>query len=303
MGDESDETGGTASGSRVARRRFLTRGAIAAAVAAGSAAVVTGEPAGAANGSNIMIGSANDANNTGTTTTTLTNSQFRAFNGNGALSLVGEHTSANAVGIEARSADGPQLRLAPNTVNPAPQVGDPPDTHSYTEGSLLADSTNGLLWYTWADGTGAAAGNYPLNGFGGFVPLNAPVRQYDSRAGEPPTSGVPPQNLVKGQLNGNGSIGGERTIWVANTGPVSIVSVLLNVTVVNTTGQGFLAVRGADVAWNPAKPFSNMNWFTGGQIAANGVVSTVDANGFVIVRVGGGTTDFLVDLVGAWVYP
>jgi hypothetical protein len=46
-----------------------------------------------------------------------------------------------------------------------------------------------------------------------------------------------------------------------------------------------------------------MNWFTSGQICANGVVSGVDGGGNVIVRVGGGVTDFIVDLVGAWIYP
>jgi hypothetical protein len=285
----------------VARRRFLTRGAIAAAVAASGAAVLSSEPAGAANGGNIVIGSGGDANNTGTTTTTLSGSQFHATNGNGAISLVGEHSSANAVGVEARSTDGPQLRLPPNGVNPADSL----DAHMYDEGSLIADSTNQLLWYTWAGGTGPNAGNFPLNGFGGFVALTAPSRQYDSRPGQPPLSGVPATNLVKGQLNGVPF--GERTIWVANTSTVAIVAVLLNVTVVNTVGQGFLAVRAADVAWDSAHPFSNMNWFQSGQITANVVVSGVDAGGQVIIRVGSppptGSTDVIVDLLGAWVYP
>jgi hypothetical protein len=285
----------------VARRRFLTRGAIAAAVAAGGAAVLTSEPAGAADNSNIMIGSANNANNTGTTTTKLTGSQFWGFNGNGGISIVGESTAANAVGVEARSADGPQLRLPPNSVNPADAL----DGHTYDEGSLLADSTNQLLWYTWEGGTGPSAGNFPLNGFGGFVPLDKPSRQYDSRAGQPQNPNVPPINNVKGALNGVPF--GERTVWVANTSAVAIVAVLLNVTVVNTSGQGFLAVRAADVAWDNNAPFSNMNWFQSGQITANAVVSALDPDGQVKVRVGSpppvGGTDFILDLLGAWVYP
>ena len=285
----------------VARRRFLTRGAIAAAVAAGSAAVLTSEPAGAANGGNIVIGSGGDANNTGTTTTTLSGSQFRALNGNGSIALVGEHTSANAVGVEARSADGPQLRLPPNSVNPADSL----DGHTYDEGSLLADATNQLLWYTWEGGTGPSAGNFPLNGFGGFVALDRPSRQYDSRAGQPQNPNVPPINNVKGQLQGVPA--SERTVWVANTSVVAIVAVLLTVTVANTSGQGFLAVRAADVAWDNANPFSSMNWFQSGQVTANMVVSALDPDGQVKVRVGSpppaGATDFILDLVGAWVYP
>jgi len=285
----------------VARRRFLTRGAIAAAVAAGGAAVLTSEPAGAANGGNIIIGSGGDANNTGTTTTTLSGSQLRALNGNSGIALVGEHTTTNSVGVEARSADGPQLRLPPNGVNPADSL----DGHTYDEGSLLADSTNQLLWYTWEGGTGPSAGNYPLNGFGGFVALDRPSRQYDSRAGQPQNPNVPPINNVKGALNGVPF--GERTIWVANTSAIAIVAVLLNVTVANTSGQGFLAVRGADVAWDSNNPFSNMNWFQSGQVTANVVVSALDSDGQVKVRIGSppptGGTDFIVDLLGAWVYP
>jgi hypothetical protein len=222
----------------VARRRFLTRGAIAAAVAASGAAVLSSEPAGAADGDALKIG---DGTNVGTATTKLTGSQIWVKDGNGGISLIGDSSATDAVGVEARSADGPQLRLPPNGVNPADTL----DTHTYDEGSLLADSTNQLLWYTWAGGTGSSAGNFPLNGFGGFVPLSKPSRQYDSRPGEPPTSGVPGTNLIKGALNGNGSFGGERTIWVANTTSVAIVAVLLNVTVVNTTGQGYVAVRAA----------------------------------------------------------
>src|SRR5262249_37794432 len=149
-----------------------------------------------------------------------------------------------AVGVEARSADGPQLRLPPNSVNPADSL----DTHNYNAGSLVADSTNQLLWYTWAGGTGPAAGNYPLNGFGGFVSLRKPSRVDDSGSGEPPLSGVPATNLVKGQLNGVPFA--ERTIAVVNTSTVAVVAALLNVTVVNTTGQGFLAIRAADVTWD-----------------------------------------------------
>ena len=284
-------------GAPVARRRFLTRGAIAAAVAASGATVLGSEPAGAANGENIVIGT---STNSGTTTTVLQGSQFQALNGNGGISLVGTHTGASAIGVEARSSDGPQLRLEPNAIDPFPESG--VDGHFYPMGSLLAD-VNGNLWYTWAEGTGPEAGKYPLNGFGGFVSFLRPARQYDSRPGEPPTSGYPSQNLVKGALNGNGAAGGERTIWVVNTGSVAVFAVLLNITIVNTTGQGYVAVRAADVAWDPAKPFSNMNWFTNGQICANSVVSGVDGGGFITVRVGGGITDFIVDIVGAWIYP
>ena len=81
----------------VGRRRFLRRGAITAAVAAAGAATVA-SPAGAADNDSILIGSANNAHNTGSTTTTLSGSQFLALNGNGNVSLVGQHDASNATG-------------------------------------------------------------------------------------------------------------------------------------------------------------------------------------------------------------
>src|SRR4051812_41590727 len=93
---------------RFERRRFLRRGAITAAVAAAGAAAIA-SPAAAADNDTIKIGSANDANNTGSTTTRLTGSQFLALNGNGNTSLVGQHDTSNAVGIEGRAEVGTQL--------------------------------------------------------------------------------------------------------------------------------------------------------------------------------------------------
>jgi hypothetical protein len=47
-----------------------------------------------------------------------------------------------------------------------------------------------------------------------------------------------------------------------------------------------------------------MNWYDNGQIVANSIVSAVNSSGQVKVHCGGtGFTDFVVDLVGAWVIP
>jgi hypothetical protein len=80
---------------RVGRRRFLTRGAITAAVAASGATALASEPAAAANGNNLVIG----GDNAGTTTTWLTGSQLWVVDGNQPASVVGEHSTPGAVGV------------------------------------------------------------------------------------------------------------------------------------------------------------------------------------------------------------
>ncbi len=276
-----------------ARRRFLRRGALSAAAAiAGTAAVAA--PAAATDNSSLLIGAANDANNTGSTRTTLSGSQLRATNGNQTgsdampVSLVGEHTSDGAVGVEGRSTNGAQLRLKPNALDLFADT-----THSFAEGSLVADS-NQILWYCWGDGTGQDAGLAPVSIIPAFLPLARPARVYDSRPGEPPSEGLK-QPIV-------GNLGEERLLHLVNA-QLDVLAVLMNVTVVSTTGTGFLALFAGNTPWDPGQPFSSINWFTDNQIAANMVVSAVDpASGTINVHAGGaGSTHFIIDVVGAWV--
>ena len=84
--DGVDEAGDDEGGS--GRRRFLAGGAIAAAAAVAGVAL-TSDPASAANGNAIVIGS---ATNTGTLITTLTGSTFKAVNGStSSTALIGSH--------------------------------------------------------------------------------------------------------------------------------------------------------------------------------------------------------------------
>jgi hypothetical protein len=258
---------------KVNRRRFLRRGAITAAVAASGAAVLTQAPAGADNGQSLVIGQANS----GTANTTL------------------NATGNDVIAFETSSASGAQLRLAPNGIDVLNDT-----THTFTEGSLIADSTNEALWYTYATGTGATAGLYALNGVPVFVTTSAPLRVYDSRPGFPPTTGVPVSNLVKFPISANQ----DRVLSVVGTSGAFVTAVLLTVTVVATNNAGFLAVLQGSGTWGSPTQFSSMNWFESGQIVANSVVSAVNSSGQVKVHCGGtGFTDLVVDLVGAWVIP
>ena len=259
--------------SKVNRRRFLRRGAITAAVAASGAAVLSQAPAGAANGDALLIGQTN----TGTANTTL------------------NATGTDVIALETSSASGAQLRLAPNGIDVLNDT-----THTFTEGSLIADSTNQALWYTYASGNASTAGLYALNGVPVFVTTSAPQRVYDSRPGFSPTAGVPLTNLVKFPISANQ----DRVLSVVGTSGAFVTAVLLTVTVVNTSSAGFLAVLQGSGTWGSPTQFSSMNWYENGQILANSVVSAVNSSGQVKVHCGGtGFTDFVVDLVGAWVIP
>jgi hypothetical protein len=259
--------------SKVNRRRFLRRGAITAAVAASGAAVLSQAPAGAANGDALLIGQTN----TGTANTTL------------------NATGTDVIALETSSASGAQLRLAPNGIDVLNDT-----THTFTEGSLIADSTNQSLWYTYSTGNASTAGLYALNGVPVFVTTSAPQRVYDSRPGFPPTTGVPVSNLVKFPISNNQ----DRVLSVVGTSGAFVTAVLLTVTVVNTSSAGFLAVLQGSGTWGSPTQFSSMNWYENGQILANSVVSAVNSSGQVKVHCGGtGFTDFVVDLVGAWVIP
>jgi len=226
-----------ADGARVERRRFLRRGAITAAVAAAGAAAIA-RPAGAAEGDLIKIGTGGNTQNAGTTTTTLSGSQFVALNGNGNVSLVGQHDTSNAVGIEGRANAGAQLKLTPNSLDLRFSATD--TTHTFAAGSLVTDK-NDILWYALDDGATSQNGLlHPVSLTAAYAPISPPIRLYDSR-------------VSGGPLNGN--IGQERLVQLLLPNS-PVVSAFTNLTVVNTTGSGYLAMFAADEVWNPALPIA-----------------------------------------------
>ncbi len=120
----------------------------------------------------------------------------------------------------------------------------------------------------------------------GLVPV-APTRVYDSRPGNPPL------NVVKGPLaNGTRLV----NLLLGVSLPVKPKGVLVNLTVVNTSPTGFLAMYRAGTAWAGT---SSINWSSAGEIVANTTYTDVDVAGQVEVRVPpSSSTDFFVDLVG-----
>jgi len=298
----------------VSRRRLF--GLLGGAAAAGAGLAVigsAGDPAGAVNPSFIL-----DQTNTGTATTDLTGSVSGdsiltventntdpASNGvfvttthgnaivgqaNGSADGVFGASSTGFAGAFQSSATGistgTQLWLSPGSAVGHPTGGE------HDAGELWLDS-NAVLWLCVAIGTPGTWVN--LSTGSNFVPLAAPIRCYDSRPGDQPT------DVTKGPL----SNGQSRTVDLTHnsTGiPTTAAAVLTNLTIVNTVGEGFLAMFSAGVTW-PGN--SSINWFGANQILANNATSAFQVSGQaanVAVLCGGvGTTDFLVDVLGYFV--
>jgi hypothetical protein len=300
------------------RRKFLRRGAAAAAAAA-AAGVTMSTPAGAANGSNLIIGQAN----TGTATTTLSGSQFRVTGGNGGISLFGANftnngigvygsagdttnvgtgvfgTSGNGSGVFGRGTTGVHGEGGTSTVrgiglrgtaSVGPQLkldvgaGNGPPGGAWARGEFFT-AANGLFYATQT-GTGAGAGWVRLSSV--LQPLASPVRAYDSRPGQLPVTG--PKTQITAGVN--------RDIDLTGAGLLATTAkaALVNLTVTNTSAGGFLKVFQKGAAVPTA---SNINWSSAGLTLANSTFVALDANGFITVRCGGtgAATDFIVDIL------
>jgi len=298
----------------VSRRRLF--GLLGGAAAAGAGLAVigsAGDPAGAVNPSFIL-----DQTNTGTAVTGLTASlagpnptlnvgntgsgpaiQGAALDeagvvGVGPFGVMGVGSTSGlgyAIGGAFQTpsngtSDGANLYLEPTG-----GIG-PPTGGLHNAGELYVDD-NAALFYCRFGGNPGAWVN--LSTGSNFVPLPAPVRCYDSRAGQAPT------DVTKGSL----PAGQTRTIDVTHnsTGvPTTAHAVLVNVAVVDTVSVGFLSMFSAGVTWPGT---SSMNWFGSSQVLANNATSAFQASGGaanVSVLCGGtGSTDFFVDVLGYYV--
>jgi hypothetical protein len=120
--------------------------------------------------------------------------------------------------------------------------------------------------------------------------IPSPVRAYDSRLGDGPLA-----------------VGQARAFNLVPFGiPNPVEAVLINLTVVNTSGRGYLAVApGLPLVYTPGS-YSNINWSGPGLVLANNATSTVgsidpEAMEIVVYCEGAGSTDFIIDLQGYYV--
>jgi hypothetical protein len=95
-----------------------------------------------------------------------------------------------------------------------------------------------------------------------------------------------------GPLTGKLGPGEER---VVDLGFVGARSAVINLTVTETVGGGFVAVFQNGINW-PEN--SSINWSSTNQNIANGVITAVDANGRIKIRGGANPTHVVIDRIG-----
>lgn len=179
--------------------------------------------------------------------------------------------AAGAVGVKA-SGGRANLQFIPGGTAPRGRG----DSHS--AGEIVADASGDL----WACVVSGAPGQWrKLAGAasaGQFHVLAAPVRAYDSRAGDGPLAA-----------------GNQRNITMTGV-PAGASAVTVSVTITGTTASGYLSLFRGGVSW-PGN--SNLNWFASGQTFAVTTVSAVNDSRVVTVRAGGsGSTQVIVDVIG-----
>jgi hypothetical protein len=283
------------------RRRLLRLGAVGAAAAAGGAVanVLRAPPAAqAADGSFVVLGE----NNTAALTTRISGAPFTTIDSNslyatGGTNLTGvgvqgvSFTSAPGVlglgefgtyGIGAYGAVGEGSygvaalgSLAPLYLVPSSSSG-PPTTGTHSRGEVYVD-TNGTFFICNADGTpGTWRRLSPL------VPVSPPARAYDSRSGGGPLTS-----------------GGNRSVPLSpGNVPDGATAALVNLTVVNTVGAGFLTLYEEGTP-TPSPLTSNINWYANNQIIANNATPAISSTTGVTVLAGGQSgakTDFILDV-------
>lgn len=125
-----------------------------------------------------------------------------------------------------------------------------------------------------------------------FVLLD-PFRVWDSR--------TPGGTLLFPGGNGGGRISAGQTRYFTVDGFVarSVAGLLLNVTLADTVGAGFLTFYGENPDDPTPPPVSSINWHAADQIVANLVVTEMTGEADVAIRCGGGgSTHYVIDCLG-----
>jgi hypothetical protein len=245
-------------------RRHLLRAAAAGAVGVVGGAVALARPAAAATGQPLLLGQANTAD---AVTSLENNGPFPDLAGPGPIAL------------ELRSPGG-HIHF----------VGSPGDAifGTYPDGTLAYNGTQGLHLQTNDDFVCVGQA-----GFGPLFVLPQPIRLYDSRT--PHIGGTTRNGKLNSGENRPISIGIDNSDQVIELPVTSVRAALINLTITETVGSGFLAVG------NPGpdgiRTTSNINWSASNQTLANLAITTLFESNLTVFAGGGGSTNFIVDLM------
>jgi len=316
------------------RRSFLSKGVVAAAVAATGVAIA--RPAEAANGGNFILGAANNATND----TTLSGSQFRVSRLTG-TSVEGNNGSGTGVYGVAGDSNGAGIGVRGRTVYGGTGVlGEDPS------GSLSGIGVRGVS--TLGIGVWGEGGTTSIRGVGlrGSSSLGASLQLDEAAISVPPASGswtrgqfinrsgqlwycytsgtgaaskwvklsgapmilatsyrcydsragFAPLTVVKGKLN-DGQTRSDIDLKVnggAGAIPSGISAAIVNLTATGTSAAGFLGLFKNGTAWPGT---STINWSAANSNIANTTVVAVDSLSRVAVRAAG-SADFIIDVIG-----
>src|SRR5829696_6974213 len=245
-------------------RRNLLRAAAVGAVGVVGGAAVLARPAAAATGQPLVLGQANTAD---AATSLENNGPFPDLAGPGPIAL------------ELRSPGG-HLHF----------VESPGDAilGTYPDGTLAYNGTQGLHLQTNDDFVRVGQA-----GFGPLFVLPQPIRLYDSRT--PHIGGTTRNGPISGGQNRPISIeiGNDDEPVELPVGEVR--AAMINLTITETVGAGFLAV--GDPSPSGGRTTSNINWSEPGQTLANLAITTLFEGNLTIFAGGGGSTNFIVDLM------
>jgi hypothetical protein len=148
-----------------------------------------------------------------------------------------------------------------------------------------------------------------FTGLGGAAALGAVVAsQMGSAIAAPAGSTIqlvnPPLRIADTRSDGTGKVatGSSLDTFVPGLIGEGVVGALLNITITETEGSGFL-VATADNAPAP-NPTSNVNWSSAGLTLANlALVPAIGTRGITLQAGGAGRTHIVIDLVGFLVGP
>jgi hypothetical protein len=200
---------------------------------------------------------------------------------------VGVYAQSLNVGV---SIDADQTSLRFGTAATSPLT----SGATYQTRDIVVDSA-GVIWFCVAGGT---PGTWRMlsgpSTAGAFTPVT-PARVYDSRLSTYALHGV----LGSGQnrpISVANSFDVNGTPVTANFVPIGATAVFANVTVVDTTGNGWLAINPGGTT---AVSASSINWSASGQILANGISLTLNATRQItVVNGSSGSTNFIIDVLG-----
>lgn len=203
------------------------------------------------------------------------------FTGNAGYGVVGYATNAAGVGALARGAKA-NIELFAEGTAPTSRA----DAH--LKGEVIADA-NGDLWVCIVAGTPGTWRHLAGTSTSGSLHLISPKRVYDSRPTEAPTAIGPKTSLAAST----------RTIDCTGNSsgvPAGATGVLLNVTAIAISVNGFLAVTPGGAGFTGT---STLNWTAAGAIVANSVTVAAGAGAKVdLTTGGGGNADVIVDVFG-----